>query len=52
MVSTTSQLFGMIRGMEDLDKKYDYVADKPHYEKVATFVTEFVQSKMVEMYQL
>ncbi len=29
MVSTSNQLYGMIRNMDDLEKRYDHVNDRP-----------------------
>ena len=50
MVSTKDQLFGMIRGMDE--QRYNHASHKEQYGKLGDFVTEFVQEKMVETYNL
>ena len=52
MVSTSAQTFGMIRNMDDSLQKFDFASHKPQYDKIANFVVEFVQKKMVETYML
>ena len=52
MLSTSNQVYGMIRSIDDVNKRYDHVNDRPQYDKLATFVIEFVQRQMTETYVL
>ena len=42
----------MIRDMEDSEKRYDHAKHRPQYDKLANFIVEFVQKKLVESYNL
>ena len=52
MIKTSNQLYGMVRDLVDPNEKFDHGKDKKDYDKLASFVIEFVQKQMQLVYNL